>query len=273
MRKVLFLFTWLLCTVCMAVQAQPPQSEYRPFAVDEKIWDNQVGGTMENVYGHFVDGDTLINGENWKKVTNYVGRQTYNNAYYAAIRDVDRKVYAIAKNSSRPRLLYDFSLKVGETVRCGIEGNAFGCLLDAGEEPDTLFGFRFVSRLVLERIDTVRSQGLSHRRFTFTLSDSFGEPYVGAGKVVWIEGVGSAAGPFQPWMPLPPKGSFIWSCDIGRTYLFSYPDYYTSYDISAVCETRSDTSGNNAFFNLQGLLLLSQPRKGVYIQDGRKVLK
>ena len=90
--------------------AQTSQVEYRPFAQDGKIWHCQVGLIKENIYDNRIDGDTLIDGENWKKVYNVPDLRKY---YYAAVRDVDKKVYAIAKGSNRPRLLYDFSLKKG----------------------------------------------------------------------------------------------------------------------------------------------------------------
>ena len=140
MKKYLLL---LLMSLPFASFAQAQQDNYRPFAQEGKTWETREGMIMENIYGNCIDSDTLIDGENWKKVYNYHGFPEFNYSYYAAIRDVGTKVYAIAKGSSRPRLLYDFGLKEGQTVRCGVEGNAFGCLLDADEKPDTLLGFEF----------------------------------------------------------------------------------------------------------------------------------
>lgn len=140
MKKCLLL---LLMSLSFASFAQAQQEGYYPFAQEGKTWETREGMIMENTYGNCIDGDTLIDGESWKKVYNYHGFPEFNYSYYAAIRDVGTKVYAIAKGSSRPRLLYDFGLKEGQTVRCGVEGNAFGCLLDADEKPDTLLGFEF----------------------------------------------------------------------------------------------------------------------------------
>ena len=50
----------------------------------------------------------------------------------------------IAAGSSRPRSLYDFGLKEGDIVRCGVEGNTFACLLEVGEMPDSLLGFPLI---------------------------------------------------------------------------------------------------------------------------------
>ena len=88
-------------------------------ARDGKTWEAQVGGIKENLYGYRVDGDTLINGDIWKKVYSYVFYPRSDDSYYAAIRDVDKRVYIVAKGSNTPRLLYDFDLKVGNTIKCG----------------------------------------------------------------------------------------------------------------------------------------------------------
>ena len=73
----------------------------------------------------FVFDEGFINGEKWKKVYNYrfwpVEGKRFD-TYYSSIREVGKKVYAIAKGSNRQRLLYDFDLKEGNIVRCGIEG-------------------------------------------------------------------------------------------------------------------------------------------------------
>ena len=216
------------------------QVEYRPFVEEGKTWETCVGLIMENCYGNHIKGDTLIGGETWKKVYNYIGFQEFDNTYYAAVREVGNKVYAIAKGSDKPRLLYDFGLKVGSTVRCGIEGNAFGCLLDNGEKPDTLMGFQFVHYLRVEQIDTIEAYGTQHRRFKLTLLDSYKEPYMYMhgedeecilGNVVWVEGVGSGAGPFSPWRPLPPSDMCLsQSCTKGNAYIFGSSNFYQNYE-------------------------------------------
>ena len=161
MEKTKSLLAALLHIIFMpSIQAQLPQLEYHPFAQDDKTWEIQVGGIMENIYGNYIDGDTVINGEKWKKVYNYVGFSEFNHSYYCAIRDVGKKVYAIDKGSNRPRLLYDFSIKKGDLVKCGVEGKSFGCLLDNDEELDSLLGFPFMAYLRVERIDNIKVRGM-----------------------------------------------------------------------------------------------------------------
>ena len=137
--KTRLLYALLLCSASMMAQAQTSEIEYRPFAEEGKNWRTQVGGILENLYRGDIIGDTIIGNVVWKKV--YNEKPIYNivnnhyvhyYTYYAAVRDEGKKVYAIAKGSTRPRLLYDFSLKEGDFIKCGVEGNAFGCLLDKG---------------------------------------------------------------------------------------------------------------------------------------------
>lgn len=271
--------TYLLCILlllvsCIVTQAQTSQQEYRPFAQDEKKWETQVGGIMENLYGNCIDGDTLINGETWKKVYNYVAFPDFGYSYYAAVRDVGKKVYAIAKGSKRARLLYDFYLKEGDFIECGVEGNAFGCLLEKEDKTDTLLGFPFKAFLKVERIDIVKAQGLEHRRFTLTLLDSYKEHFMNGeeattNNVIWVEGVGSGAGPFSPWMPFPPRNSILLNCEINRTCIFAYPDFYEADASSVIGFLHSTTGMENPDYDLQGRPVSGKQRRGLYIRGGR----
>lgn len=280
MKKILTAFG-LLMTVIHAVCAQSEQSVNRPFSEDGKLWFTQVGYIMENSYENQINGDTLINGERWMKVHNSIcGWSTGLQDYYAAVRDAGEKVYAVAKGNSRQRLLYDFSLKVGDMIRCGLEGNAFGCLLEKDEKPDTLLGFPFVSYLRVERIDTIESHGYFRRQFTLTLLDSFREPFRGESEgitenVTWIEGIGSAAGPFSPWTPRPPKTSISVNCyDANHHILVEYSDFYDQVKtgMESVSSARERTFHNTNGYDLQGRHLMQAPQKGFYIQEGKKRL-
>lgn len=265
-----YFIVWALCLFSSMILAQTAD-DYHPFAQDGKIWEIQIGGIKENVYGNTIDGDTLINGVNWKKVYNYVGSPDFNYSYYAAIRDVEKKVYIIAKDSSRPRLLYDFGLKVGDELKCGIEGNAFGCLRDTEEKPDTLLGFPFVSYLKVKSIDTIHVSGQYvresyFRRFTLMLLDAFKEP-VSKREIIWVEGIGSVAGPFLPWIPIPEIYSMILRCKIGKEYLFSFSGRSETATVRAL---QYQNAGSRDVHDLQGHRLSSLPQKGIYIQNGKK---
>ena len=267
--RVKLLFMWILCVCSISALAQSSQLDYRPFAQEGKLWKTQVRGIKEYVYGNIIDGDTIINDETWKKVFNYIGFPDFGSSYYAAIRDEGQKVYAIAKGSTRPRLLYDFTLKEGDIVSCGVEGTVFGCLLDSGEKPDTLLGFPFVNYLLVERIDTIKDRGLEHRCFILVMLDAFRERMRMVNKIVWVEGVGSGAGPFSPWIPLPPYDTFLQRCEIDKTCIFGYSDFYESYEPNILNIPQSARKKSTMTYDLQGRRLQKAPEKGLYIQDGK----
>ena len=118
--------------------------------------------------------------------------------------------------------------------------NAFGCLLDADEKPDTLLGFEFASSLRVERIDTIETRGLKFRRFTLTFLDHFKYPLIDkqfeneqgilydTDNVIWVEGIGSNVGPFFPWFPLQPQHAFVMTCSVDKTFIFGSSDFYMS---------------------------------------------
>ena len=279
MMKVRLLTITFVCAYCIVAHAQTSQNSYHPFEEEGKIWDAQVGIIRENIFVNKIEGDTVINGENWKKVYNFSafgigGGYTY----YLALREVGQKVYAIAKGSNRPRLLYDFGLKVGDTVRCGVEGNAFGCLLDTNEKLDTLMGFAIRNRLKVKSIDTIHvnapyTRESYLRRFTFTLLDAYREPLAVDYEIVWVEGVGSGAGPFSPWQPLLPFENFLLECTVDKIHIFGYP-YPRSYEIftTNIGSPQYKTTGGMGFYNLQGHKLNALPQNGVYIQNGKKII-
>lgn len=107
MRTERLLLASLLYAFGVFALAQTKVSDYRPFAEEGKRWTTQVGLVEENIYSYFISGDTVINGENWKKVYNSQYLNDGTPSYYSAVRDAGTKVYCIAKGSSRPRLVYD----------------------------------------------------------------------------------------------------------------------------------------------------------------------
>ena len=277
MKKAKFITAAFVSAFCMAAQAQTSQDGYHPFVEEGKAWEAQVGIIRENIFENKIKGDTVINGENWKKVYNFSGFGIGGGyTYYLALREVGQKVYAIAKGSNRPRLLYDFGLKVGDKVWCGIEGNAFGCLRDTDEKLDTLMGFPVRNHLQVKSIDTIHVSSGPYkresdlRRFTFTLLDAYWEPLAMDHEIVWVERFGSIAGPFSPWQPSLPYENFLLECKVDKTYIFGY---YKIYDEpAAISSHKYQKAKNSGFHDLQGHRLNGQPQKGIYIQNGKKII-
>lgn len=284
MRHHIFFILALITTQCGI--AQTPQLEYQPFTRGGMIFETKVGMMKENLYISKIDADTVINGETWRKVYNTIPwRGRLKQSYFAAVRDVGRKVYAIAKGSARPRLLYDFDLEEDDFIRCGMEGNAFGCLLEQDEPRDYMLGFPFDSYLMVERIDTVKlHDGLERRRFTLIMCDYFKYPI--AGPIIWIEGLGSSAGPFCPWMTTPqpfadaPYPNYYTEYSLNRDFIassYEFIDAETSETPSVMGPSIGDTEERTTIYDLSGQHHESLPsgRSGggrIYIVDGQKVL-
>ena len=282
--KAKLLFAGLLSATCMSLQAQIEELEYHPFVEEGKVFKTQ-GYIKEDFTYTEIEGDTLINGETWKKVYNsmpWAGRLKH--SYFAAVREEGKKVYAIAKGSDRPRLLYDFNMGFDEGsldfVTCGIEGTDFGCLIDywSGEKCDKLLGVNFLSRLYLEDIDTVRlDDGSERRRFTFCLTDRNFATIMIADSIMWIEGLGSCSGPFSPWMPRIKMVEFddepLYNISYylnGKLITDSSGFYDKDNEIPSAASRPKPAREQNGIYDLQGRSLPEKTERGIYIKDGKK---
>ena len=276
MEKKLLFAVCMLYVIAIPLWAQNEEPTYRPFAEEGKDWMTQVGGLYENRFYGYFEGDTIIGGKTWIKV--YTEKYFFpqpKRAYYAAVRDEGEKVYAIANGSDKPRLLYDFSLKEGDFIRCGIEGNVFACLREK-DEPynapvDTLFGFPFAPYLKVDRIDIVKLRdGLTHRRFWLTMWDACRDLPI-ATPIVWVEGIGSGAGPFLPWMLQSPTYPHNDSRRVCITYwsnantpLITTSDEMYDLNVSTEIDNLPSIYINDAPFDLQGRRI-DKAQKGVNI--------
>ena len=220
---------------------------YQPLVEEGKSWTVQeyrrAGDgtwTADEKYGYYLSGDTLINGKVWKKLFTNSNRlllsdKDTNFAYLAAVREEDQKVYTIEKDIPEEYLLYDFNMKVGDSINCRLEQYYFRkahfsflqeeFLEPTGTYTDRPYMFFNQAFLKLERIDTVQVGGQGHRRFLFSMT----WPYRGmtvANNVVWVEGIGSNYGLYKPWEPVPNNG---W-CSLGYSEqgheVFGNEDFY-----------------------------------------------
>jgi len=72
-------------------------------------------------FKYWFEGDTIINSYQYKKVFKQTGNPIANfdeSVYYAALREdtIAERVYCIVEEDGIERLLYDFSLNVGDTI-------------------------------------------------------------------------------------------------------------------------------------------------------------
>lgn len=170
MKIIRLFFLSLLCSH-LSLNAQ----QYIPFPDSASVWSNafyeQVpwGQTYQyqllDVVNFCANGeDTTINTSTYTKII-----QCPEGLYHGAVRDVNGKVYYVPKDSLTEKIIYDFTVSVGDTIpELYIE---------------TYWGQTYTN-YIIEQVDSILVNG-TYRIFINN---------------AWIEGVGNRQGLFwEPW--------------------------------------------------------------------------
>ena len=113
----------LICLLCCFSFMQGQEYQYIPLVEDDVCWSycdlRRVGpGAADYEASYFqyqFEGDSIINGVDYKKL--YRNEcSTNTERYVAAMREVDKKVFALFPNNDNEVLLYDFNLEEGGKV-------------------------------------------------------------------------------------------------------------------------------------------------------------
>ena len=228
------------------------QVDYEPFLVEGKTWwyhrKHIFDETLEFDEKYTIQGDTLIDGKNWKKV--YVSYsdnapESFRGGYYAALLEENRKVYFVLRRYTESYLAFDFDLQIGQCSES--------------------YGLR------LKRIDTISiEEGFDLRIFTLEeITPHQAEPFY----AIWIEGVGNLHVPLQGDLGL--NGAYdteLVSCTWpdGRQYVTEYGKKYLE-GIRSI--KNEELKMNNEMFDLQGRRVTHSNTGEIYIQNGRKKRK
>lgn len=170
----------LLLGFMLAFLANIKGQEYVPFPLDSAIW------SVSNMK-FSINGDTIINAKTFHKY--YIQSDTVSfsfdfskSNYIASLREENKQLFMIPKDSLNEYLMYDFSKSVGDTII----GNSF------------LF-LPFNSSLyncenIIESIDSIQIQNLYRKRIKIKSTSSIPTSPI----EYWIEGIGSTNGLFFP---------------------------------------------------------------------------
>jgi len=231
------------------------QYDYIPLVEEGKVWnygeDTNAGSAP--VYSYIIAGDTIIDGNSFKKLF----KQTHDDGmtiYHAAIREDEKRVSVIMADSCKEKQLYDFCMSVGSIFTVGnMRLQYFPYWYAKGSDGHI--------RQVL-----LMKWNLDH--ITDTIP-------VAGGSSVWVEGLGAfEADLFDP-AGLHREYVFQ-SCYRESVCLFVFDDIFNIVSPDGIVETRKNgrntTSSLHGFFDLQGRRLTTQPRCGLYIKDGRKMV-
>lgn len=211
---------------------------------DKEWWyhDSKAEMYLEEPYDFYMyaDGDTLINGVSWKKI--YQKRAVP--IYEKAMREENGRVYEL-RPGGQERLLFDFSLKVGDVY-------------EPAGEPHRM--------MTVIAIDTVMVEDAAHRRLLL-MQQVNGQM---TDLTTWTEGIGSECGIDLPayWSDMDPK---VVNHTGGRNYyhlqFLGCKDYGS--DPASIATAMSQPQQRD-IFDLQGRRVTGQPKPGIYVVDGKK---
>jgi hypothetical protein len=233
--------------------------EYVPFVEEGKVWNCKSTG-FEIYKKQPVDcifsmrGDTLIGEKNYKKVLceyeKYYGdKETH---YYCAVREDAYHVFFIESDSTAERLLYDFS-SPKETLIMSYADS------------------------IIARTNGYHLEYSPTNQYLFYLClcvNGEVKPYYIYGS--WIEGAGACdSNPFDFMLNVnasQKKLSIIVDSCLKDDICYFHNDWLIEPG-TTINETIRTESNNEGIFDLQGRRIQGSPKHGVYIQNGKKVMK
>jgi len=180
--------------------------DYFPFPSSGAIWNHNIVNFEGTPYVSYryrlgIIGDTIINSKQYSKVYQLEGVELniLNSDYVGAIREEDKKIYAITVCDGEPEvLLYDFDVEVGDIINSNtIQGYL--------SEP--------IEVLDIEEIE---------------LLDGTIRKKINVGVDYWIEGIGSKGGLFAPITAMPLNYTSVWLKCFNHNETNVYIDSYTS---------------------------------------------
>lgn len=265
------LTTVVLLVSCLGVlkaTAQEGYENYVPFVQEGKTWYcgyNHYNDfpsppvTEEDPSGLGIDcifimqGDTLIGEFNYKKVFCQY-KEYYGDAeqhYYCAVREEACKVFCVKKDLSEERMLYDFS------------------------SPDELLILSYGDDK-FARLAGDKEMSFHTSQLTFTLCGFYNDSDIvnySHGRGVWVEGAGSCYGnpfAFELYENKPEFGDWIQVVSCMTDGKFIYHADWMSGPVSV--QKISVDNIDFPVFDLQGRRLQGKTERGLYIQNGRKVV-
>ena len=204
MKKIILLF--LLCFVQTCVYAQ---DSYLPFVEEGKVW-NMLYISQEFVdefpdyeFKYFIEGDTLIAGQNCKKFYSFNEYYSNKTEYKMALHESEGKVYFIPSGSTNSYVLYDFTIPVGTST-----------VISSASRPESNIEMRN------NRNGITKTNGISRRcLFVNWVTDNLPSGW-------WIEGIGSELGPLNNFQ-FGATGAYILflNCEVNGEIVFNMTDF------------------------------------------------
>ena len=178
------------------VSKTTPQDDYIPFVKAGKKWNvvsSKFGGNYH--YGHYMLMNEKVEkaGKTYMKM--YRSEDDMAVVYDAGLlREENHKVYLFDSDMQKEFLLFDYSLKTGDTYETYSYEEQKMVSYKVVSVGDYWEGPKIVRYNYDQVADSMTTQYRYLRKWTVRRTDNDLEK-------TWIEGVGSYSGPFSPWMP------------------------------------------------------------------------
>ena len=251
-NRSIFLILLLFSTVSYSQNNSSPR-----LLVDGKTWEyllvhtyidfSDVKQKVDSIYVRvWIDGDSIVDAQTYHRMR--ISRSDGATAPDELWRENDGKVFLLNRLNGKEELMYDFTLKAGDR-----------------------FSMQGINNLTVKSNDEVLVNDVIRKRITIAQSEVF----------PWVEGVGNAGLLTEP-LGSPFGNGMAWhllSCVENGEVIFGEKDFYApAYDGSITDSTHDVAApvrekGDDIFHDLQGRRLNGIPQKGVYIQNGRKMVK
>jgi hypothetical protein len=190
--------------------------DYYPIVQENNEWStlivNEAGpypwDTTYYTERHKLSGDTIINGQTYKKVYKTSEEFPLNWGYWGGIREENKKVWRLGTNNYPERLIYDFSLNVGDTI--------------------WLYEY---DPMILDSIGYkhINNENRKHMYFSYPGYPSLTE--------LWIEGIGSSKGILEPGTATVDGGGFWFLCmKENGEIIYMNPNYNNCFLITGIAE-------------------------------------
>ena len=262
------LFLWILCLNFLHAQTQ---TDYHAFLKEGKVWncslvehisDASGSGQQTTYYRIQLSGDTIVNGHTYKKmydIPSLIVKQYGDgskdslviegemNMRQELLREESYKVYIYPSFIGGEDVLYDFSAVAG-------------AITDICTIPTEILS-----------IDTVNVNRQRFRRY-HVKPDIVNDEY----DCVWIEGVGHPGGPTRVWGAEVNDGRIyrLLSCYEDGKCIFTDGDFYKAGETDCINHVnKKPLTVHSSTYDLQGRPILRSFKYGVFIQNGKKVVR
>lgn len=237
------------------------KKEYDTILKEGMVWRMEAKMVVAEGYSYSdaiytLRGDTLINDipfkglyiKSWLRSKQEESADWCNNGF---IGEQNGKVYFWAMPPIAPKLVMDFTLNVGDTF---VDPSGY------------VYIVKNVSDTILSRSDDQRP------RRCISLVMKYKESF---NPDIWIEGVGSVYGGIRGILSTNVMGAYpkLLRCEDNGVCIYESEDYQTSIRIVQDDQNRSIKESNKKGSYLLNGLPTTPSTRGIYIQDGKKVIK